>query len=207
MRRTLRMLLGVSVGLLLVAPLCLRPVDAASEEAAKEQPVPARKVLVVAKVQEEAKRRWLEEAARTELKERGVETILGSDVMTEADFASEESIRAKVESLGVDGVIGYVPLKIDETVHQSSASLSIGIGGYGGGGFGGFVGGSVPIGGSTTVVRTVHVRTRYWAKPFTGPVWEKIYSEKLKEDTSDLMEDLAESTVKDLKKKKFIPAK
>ena len=207
MRRTLRMLLGAAVGLVLVAPLSLRPADAASEEAAKEKPAPARKVLVVAKVQEQAKGRSLEEAARAELKERGVETILGSDVMTEADFASEQTVRSKVETLGVDGIIGYLPLKVDETVKTSSASLSVGIGGYGGGGFGMFVGGSVPIGSSTTVVRTVHVRARYWAKPFASPAWEKIFSEKLKEDTTALIQGLAEDTVKTLKKKKLIPAK
>ena len=174
-------------------------------EAAK--PAPARKVLVVAKIKEDATRRSLESAARDELKKRGVETILGSDVMTEADFASEDAVRRKVESLGVDGVIGYVPLGIDESVKTSSAHLSIGIGGYGGGGMGMFVGGSVPIGGSTTVVRKVRLRARYFARPFAGPAWEKVYYEKLQDDPSYLIGHLADDSVSALKKKKFIPAK
>lgn len=171
------------------------------------KPAPARKVLVVAKIKEEATRRSLESAARDELKKRGVETILGSDVMTEADFVSEDAVRKKVESLGVDGVIGYVPLGIDESVKTSSAHLSIGIGGYGGGGMGMFVGGSVPIGGSTTVVRKVRLRARYFARPFAGPAWEKLYNEKLQDDTSWLVGYLANDSVTALKKKKFIPAK
>ncbi|HEX4824931.1 MAG TPA: hypothetical protein VFV19_11535 [Candidatus Polarisedimenticolaceae bacterium] len=176
----------------------------AGEDAAK--PAPARKVLVVAKVKEEAKRRALEDAAAAELKKRGVEPTLGSDVLTEADFASEEVIRHKVESLGVDGVIGYVPLSVDETVRTSSAHVSIGIGG-GGGGMGMFVGASAPIGGSTTVLRKVKLRARYFARPFGAPLWEKTYIETLKDDVSGLVKSVASDTVNTLKKKKFIPAK
>src|SRR5262245_29790404 len=80
------------------------------EGAAAAEPAPAKKILVVAKIQEETKRRQLEGAAQKELKEKGVEAILGSDVMVEADFASVDTIRKKVESLGVDGVLGYVVL-------------------------------------------------------------------------------------------------
>ena len=200
------MLLRIAM-VLLLAPLSPGLPKAASEGAADAEPAPARKVLVVAKIQEDAKRRSLEEAARAELEKRGVETILGSDVLTEADFASEEAIRTKVESLGVDGVIGYVPLAIDESVKTSSAHLSLGIGGYGGGGMGMFVGGSVPIGGSTTIVRTVRLRARYFARPFAGPAWEKVYSQKLEADTTRLTQHLAYDSVKALKKKKLIPAK
>jgi hypothetical protein len=183
------------------------PAALAADKAESAGPPPARKVLVVARVREEAKRRALEEEARIELKKKGVETVLGSDVMTEEDFASEEALRAKVQSLGVDGVLGYVPLKIDETQKTSSASLSIGIGGYSGSGFGMMVGGTVPIGQKTTIIRTVQVRSRFWAKPFDHPAWEKVYSEKLEEDTTRLTQSLAYDSVKTLKKKKLIPAK
>ena len=137
----------VALALALAAPSSL----VCAESAAAEGAAPARKVLVVAKIKEETKRRQLEEEAQVELKKRGVETILGSDVMTEADFESVDTIRQKVESLGVDGVLGYVPLGIDESVKTSSVSVGFGIGGYSGGGMGMFVGGSVPIGGSTQV--------------------------------------------------------
>jgi opacity protein-like surface antigen len=179
----------------------------AAVKAKGQGPAPARKVLVVAKIREEAKRRALEEEARIELQKKGVETILGSDVMTEADFASEDTIRKKVESLGVDGVLGFVVLGIDEKQKTSSATLSVGVGGYGGGGFGMFVGGSVPIGGTTTIVRTVHLRSRFWARPFEAPAWEKLYDEKLEADTTRLTQYLAYDSVKTLKKKKLVPAK
>jgi hypothetical protein len=195
-----------------VAPLVLAVVGTGFAAAADEgggggQLAPARNVLVIAKIKEDATRRSLEEAARAELKKRGVEAMLGSDVMTEADFASEEAVRQKVESLDVDGVIGYVPLGIDESVKTSSSHLSIGIGGYSGGGMGMFVGGSVPIGGSTTVIRKVRLRARYFARPFAGPAWEKFYNEKLQDDTTWLVEHLAQDSVTALKKKKLIPAK
>lgn len=175
--------------------------------AAGEAAPPARKVLVVARVQQEDRRRHLEEETRTELQKRGVEVTLGSDAMTEADFVSEETIRKKVESLGVDGVLGFVVLKVDEIVKQSSASLSVGVGGYGGGGFGMFVGGTVPLGGSTKVSYNVQVRARYFARPFAGPAWEKIYKKNVEDDTTYIIQHLAYDSVKSLKKQKLIPAK
>lgn len=194
--------------LLLLAPggaWAAEPSPAAEGKA--EAVAPARKVLVVAKVKEEDRRRQLEQQTRDEFKERGVEAVLGSDVLTEADFASEETLRAKVESLGVDGVLGFVLLRVDETVKQSSVSIGVGLGGYHGGGLGVFVGGSVPIGGSTKVVHHVQVRARYFARPFAAPAWEKIFKEKVYEDTTDVTKYLASDSVKALKKKKLIPAK
>ena len=184
--------------------------SAAAAEGAGEAAAPARKVLVVAKIKEETKRRHLEEEAKIELQKRGVETLLGSDVMEESDFASEDAIRKKVESLGVDGVLAYVPLAIDESVKTSSVSLGVGIGvgGYGSsGGLGVMVGGSVPLGSSSKVVRKVRVRARYFARPFAGPGWEKVYYESLTDDTTRLTQYLAYDAVKTLKKKKLIPAK
>ena len=207
MRRTLQRLSRFALALFLTVSWSPRPTETLAASAADAPPTPARKVLVVAKIQEEAKRRSLEDAARTELKKRGVEAILGSDVMSEADFVSEDAVRQKVESLGVDGVIGYVPLGIDESVKTSSAHLSIGVGGYGGGGMGMFVGGSVPIGGGSKVVRKVRLRARYFARPFAAPAWEQIYNQKLEDDTSWLIRHLAHDSVTALKKKKLIPAK
>ena len=179
----------------------------AGGDAAGEAAAPARKVLVVARVRQEDNRRYLEEQTGFELRKRGVETMLGSDVMTEEDFVSEETIRKKVESLGVDGVVGFVVLRVDESVKQSSASLSVGVGGYGGGGFGMFVGGTVPLGGSSTVVREAQVRARFFARPFSGPAWEKIYKHKLDDNTTYFIGHLAYDSVRSLKKQKLIPAK
>jgi hypothetical protein len=190
----------------MLAIVLVSPFASAGESAAEEGAAPARKILVVAKIKEEAKRRQLEEQAKTELQKRGVETILGSDVMEEADFASVDTIRKKVESLGVDGVLGFVPLAIDESVKTSSASVSVGVG-FGGGGMGMFIGGSRPIGSSSTVVRKVHLRSRYFARPFDDPSWEKEYKETLPDDTTRLTQYLASDAVKALKKKKLIPAK
>jgi len=202
-----RTLIRLAVALLLTAVAVAPTAGAAAEGAAGEGPAPARKVLVVAKIQQDSKRKYLEGQARDELKKRGVEVILGSDVMTEADFVSEDAVRKKVESLGVDGVLGYVVLGVQESVKTSSATLSVGVGGYGGGGFGMFVGGSVPLGGTQTIVRKVQLRARFFARPFAGPAWEKIYTKKLEDDTTYLTQYLAHDSVTALKKKKLIPAK
>lgn len=202
------MLFRTMIGLLLTASVGAGLVEARAEEAAGGSAAPARKILVVAKVKEEAKRRALEEQARAELQKKGVEATLGSDVLTEADFASEQTIRSKVESLGVDGVLGYVVLGVDQSVKTSSAHVSVGVGGNMGGPFSVFVGTSVPIGGSEPKVsHTVHLRARYFARPFTAPAWEKMYDEKVPADTTALTQYIAESSVKALKKKKLIPAK
>lgn len=202
---------SVQIGLALLATALVgagAPVTsvAATGGAAEENAAPARKVLVVAKIQQEAKRRQLEEEARIELQKKGVETLLGSNVMSDADFASEDTIRRKVESLGVDGVLGYVVLGVEESVKTSSVSLGIGVGGYTSGGLGVMVGGSVPLGGGSKVVRKVSLRARYWARPFAGPAWEKVYKETLSDDTTRLTQHLAYDSVKSLKKKKLIPA-
>lgn len=202
-----RNLFQAAIVALLLASLGAGLAVAADEKAESVKPAPARKVLVIAKIKEGATRTSLEKAVAAELKERGVETTLGSDVMTEEDFVSEEAVRKKVESLDVDGVIGYVPLGIDETVKTSSVHVGIGIGGYSAGGMGMFVGGSVPVGGSSKVVRKVRLRARYFARPFAGPAWEKSYNEKLQDDKGPLIDYLARDSVGALKKKKLIPAK
>ena len=199
----------IAITLVLMASMSAGIAQAKAESAAGESVTPARKVLVVAKIKEEAKRRALEEQARSELKDRGVEATLGSDVMSEADFVSEETLRKKVESLGVDGVLGFVVLSVDESVKTSSASVSVGVGvPVGVGPFSVFVGGSVPIGGGQPKIkRTVHLRARYFARPFSAPAWEKLYDETLPADTTALTQYLARDSVKALKKKKLIPAK
>jgi hypothetical protein len=200
----------IAMAMLLLAPVGTgagESTPAPAGSPAGEAAAPARKVLVVARVRQEDRRRHLEEETRTELQARGVEAMLGSDVMTEADFVSEETIRKKVESLGVDGVLGFVVLSVEESVKHSSASLSVGVGGYGGGGLGVFVGGTVPLGGGPKVVRKVQVRARYFARPFASPAWEKIYKENVYEDTTRITDLLAHDSVKSLKKKKLIPAK
>ena len=196
-----------ALALAFLLPAGAGPAAAADDKPAAEAPAPARKILVVAKVKEEVKRKQVEEEGRIELQKKGVETILGSDVMQESDFVSEDAIRKKVESLGVDGVLAFVPLAVDETVKTSSVSLGIGIGGYSSSGIGVMVGGSVPIGGSSKVVRKVRVRARYFARPFDGIAWEKVYYETLNDDTTRLAQHLAYDSVRTLKKKKLIPAK
>jgi hypothetical protein len=198
-RRSLRIALALAA---------LGPAVAWAEEPAAAVPAPAGKVLVIAKVKEEGKRRQLEEEARTKLRDRGVEATLGSDVLEESDFASEDAIRKKVESLGVDGVLGFVVLGIEEKVKHSSASLSLGVGvPVNAGGFSMFIGGSVPLGGGSKVTRKVQLRARYFARPFQTPAWEKVYKENLLDDTTPLVQYLASDSVKALKKKKLIAVK
>jgi hypothetical protein len=198
--------LGISLALLLATQAAARAAGAETGSPAASPAASPGKVLVIAKVQEETKRRQLEEEARTELRGKGIEATLGSDVLAASDFASEDAIRRKVESLGVDGVLGYVVLGVEESVKQSSASLSVGVGG-GSGPFSVFVGTSVPLGGAPKVVRKVKVRARYFARPFAQPAWEKIYNEKLTDDTARLVQFLAYDSVKALKKKKLIAVK
>jgi hypothetical protein len=199
------MLSRIAIAWLLIASVSAGSALIAAEG---EPATPARKILVVARYKEEAKRRAQEEQARSELQEKGVEVMLGSDVLTDADFASEDTIRTKVESLGVDGVLGFAVLSVEQSVKTSSASLSVGVGGYGGGPFSVFVGTTVPLGGSEPKVsHKASVRARYFARPFAAPAWEKTYKETVPADTTTLTQYLAESSVKALKKKKLIPAK
>lgn len=204
-RRSLRIAIALAVPGLAV----LATTAAWAEEPAAASPPAASKVLVIAKVKEEGKRRQLEEEARSELREKGVEAMLGADVLEESDLASEDALRKKVEVLGVDGVLGFVVLGIEEKVKHSSASVSVGVGvPVNVGGLSMFIGGSVPLGGGAPkVTRKVNLRARYFARPFAAPVWEKVYSENLFDDTTPLVQYLAHDSVKALKKKKLIAVK
>jgi hypothetical protein len=77
-----------------LALVAMAPAGAWAAET-EASPGPPTRVLVVAKIKEEGNRRKLEEEAKIELRDRGVEATLGSDVLVEEDFSSEDAIRRK----------------------------------------------------------------------------------------------------------------
>ena len=82
--------------------------------------------------------------------------------------------------------------------------MGVGIGGYGGGPFGGFIGASKPIGGGTKTVHTAAVKVESYTIDVEGPRWIGTYSIQLGQDVQRDAVSLAYATVKQLKKVKAI---
>ncbi len=182
----------------------------AADSAALTGAGPSRKVLVIAKVQESAYRRALEDAFARELQRRGVEPLTGSAHLEEADFVSEQALAAKAVALGVDGVLGLTVANVQQDV-QSAPSVGVSVGvPVRVGPFSLFAGTSVPLGGGTQSVNTVALRVRFYNRP-GDPAWEKVLTERLKSVDSDHVASAARSvaakTVKDLAKQKLIVKK
>jgi hypothetical protein len=166
------------------------------------QPKVYAKVLVLARVSEPSAKRILEDKVVQGLNEKNIAAVAAYQVLTEEDLATEESIRAKAESLGIDAGIVFTVVSHEQAQVASGpkGSLSIGFGG----GYGGFIGGSVPIGGNT--VETVHsvvMKGDFYQAGVAKPIWMAQYESDLSHGVDSEASVVASDTVKYLKKSKL----
>ena len=166
------------------------------------QPKTYAKVLVLARVTEPSAKRILEDAVVKGLQGKKIQAIAAYQSVTDEDLATEDSIKAKVQALGVDAGIVFT-VTSHETAQVASGpkgSLSIGFGG----GYGGFIGGSVPIGGNT--VETVHhvvLKGEFYQMGVPKPVWMAQYESDLDMGVDNEAKWVASDTVTQLKKSKL----
>jgi hypothetical protein len=168
-------------------------------------PAAGSKWLVLAQVTEEVIKRSLEDAVVAELKKKKLDAIPAYASLSQADLASPDALRARAEELGVDAGIVFKSMGVDSKVEATpSVSVGVGLGGYGGGMFGGFIGASKPIGGGTKTVHTAAVKVESYTIDAEGPRWIGTYAVQLGEDVQRDAKELASATVKQLKKVKAI---
>jgi len=162
-----------------------------------------RKVMVLAKITDELKRRQIEDATVKLLIENGIAAITSYPNIIEVDIASEEVFITKADSLEVDALLVY---KISGTnsEYKNAPSLNASIGipvrlGI----FGGFLGTSVPIAGGAKTVSTVNATANFYNRSSKSLQWSFPLSAKLKKDNSKLETSFASSTVNAMIKDKL----
>jgi hypothetical protein len=168
------------------------------------QPGAYRKLIVMARFEDEAPRRILEDALAAKLKDAGLEALPAYQVLVPEDLASEAAIRAKVEQLGADAGIVFTVTGDDTKVKSgSNAYASVGVP-VGVGPFSVFLGTSVPLGGGPSTVHTVHLKSELHALEGKNPRWIATYDTDLKGGTERVARDLAGLAMKGLKKARLL---
>jgi hypothetical protein len=167
------------------------------------QPATYAKVAVLAKIEDEIAKRTLEDEVVEGLQDRGIEAVAAYQVLTPADLASEEAIRAKAQDLGLDA--GLVFTVTDEQTRVKSGSnvhASVGVP-VRAGPFSVFVGTSVPLGGGTSSSTVVALQSEFYVAGADGPQWIATYSTSLKGGNKRAAEGVASQALKQLKKAKL----
>jgi hypothetical protein len=164
------------------------------------QPGTCRKVAVLARFSDDAARRILEDSVVAGLQKKGVEAVAAYQVLTEADLATEESIQAKAQTLGIDaGIVFEVTGQSTAAKSSPNVHASVGVP-VRAGPFSVFLGTSVPLGGGSSAVRVVELKAALHAREAEGPRWIGTYSTDLSGGTERTAQDLARLVLKQLKK-------
>lgn len=138
---------------------------------------PARKVLVVAKIEEAEARNTLERVASEELRRKGVEALVGSEVLTAADLESADALRAKAETLGIDGLLGFFVLEIidgETTTRPMDVYVDVP---YHVGPYWWFAGSRVTLEGTVVSMPKITIAANFYNRPTGDPAWEKSYAD------------------------------
>jgi len=164
------------------------------------QPRAYRKVLVLAKITDDVARRVLEDSVVKGLAERGIAAVPAYEVLTPADVASEETIRAKAAELGIDGGVVFTVTGQDPQFKSGPAiHASVGVPVHAGP-FSMFLGTSVPLGGGGSTVKNVGVKAAFYGGEAGTPVWIGNYSTDLKAGSEREAQQMASQTLKQLGK-------
>ena len=169
------------------------------------KPAAYRKVVVYAKLTDEAVRRQMEDYAVLGLKARGTDAVAAHQVLTPEDLASREAVEAKVKEIGVDAAVVFT-VSGQSKEQESTATLSVGIGvGASSGPYGVFLGGSVPIGDSkNSTFLILGIRSEFHALDSVGPRWIGNYTTDLERGVGTAVVEVADLTIKNLKKARVL---
>jgi len=144
------------------------------------QPRQFEKVLVLARISEDAARRILEDTIVKGLTDKGVTAVQAYKVLAPADLASAEAIRSKAQELGVDAGI-VISVTGEDTKVESGPSVRAHVGVPARvGPFSMFLGTSVPLGGGPSVVKKTTLTAKLYDSPEGDPVWIGNYMSDLK---------------------------
>jgi hypothetical protein len=164
------------------------------------QPRTYRKLAVLAKIEDEIAKRTLEDQVVKGLRDRGVEAVPAYEVFAPADLASDETVRAKANELGLDaGLVFTVTGEQTQVKSSPNVHASVGVP-VRAGPFSVFVGTSVPLGGGSSSSKVVALKSEFYATDAEGPLWIATYSTDLKRGNERAAEAIASQALKQLKK-------
>lgn len=143
---------------------------------------PAHKVLVVAHIDDAEARGMLERIATAEFQRKGIEAIAGSEVLSDADLESAEALQARAESLGVDGLLGFFVLEIDDgETPRTHSDLYVGVP-YHHGPYYWYTGRMLTFESSGPKMPKIKFGANFYIGPDGDPVWEKTYADIWREE-------------------------
>lgn len=164
------------------------------------QPGNYQKVAVLARFTDDVARRILEEEVVKGLKKRGIEAVAAYQVFTPEDLANDEAVEARAEALGVDAGLVFTVTGEDTQVKSSpGVHASVGVP-VRAGPFSLFVGTSVPLGGGTSTITTIGLKSEFLTTGSEGPIWIATYTTDLKGGNEKTARKLASEALKQMKK-------
>ena len=156
------------------------------------KPDSIRKVMVLAKVIDDAARRQLEDFTVKFLNDKGIRAVTAYTDLKRTKFASREAFLAYADSIGVDALLVF---NVDDAqkIAENKPTISVGVGV---GMYGGYMGASAPIAGGPKVVTLVNMSGKYFTRNTSGEQWIIKLSGKLDGPTDKLAYTVAKNTVK-----------
>lgn len=132
--------------------------------------------------------------------DNGISAIPAYAHVKETEYASEETIKKKVDELQVDALLAYT-FAHPKSEYKSSPSVDARVGvpvkmGI----FRGFLGTSVPLAGGTKKVDKISGKATWYTRDSDEMQWSQSLSGKLSKGTQKLADDFAKKTVKSMVK-------
>lgn len=166
---------------------------------------PAHKVLVVAYIDDAEARGMLERIATAEFQRKGIEAIAGSEVLTDADLESPEALQARAESLGVDGLLGFFVLEIDDgETPRMYSDLYVGVP-YHRGPYSWYTGRMLRFESSAPKMPKIKIGANFYIGPEGDPAWEKTYADIWREEHRErITKEIAYDSVRLITRAKLV---
>jgi hypothetical protein len=193
--------LGVALVALVAAPAAAGTKVLSSWASPTLETAALTKVLVIARITEDATRRLLEDALARELGKRKVPALASYVALSAEEMRDAAAIRRVAEAQGVDAALLFTVTRSGQSVQQSpsvSAGVAIPIRI---GSFGFSLGVSQPLGVGATTVRTAEVKGELYHAGAEGPQWIGTYAVTHDDGAAQrAAEALAKTSVKALDK-------
>jgi len=169
------------------------------------KPGTMRKVMVLAKIKNEAARQQLEDYTVKFLADKGIDAVPAYRNLTRTKFESREAFMAYMDSIDVDGLLVYNVEEAQKVMEQKpTVSIGVGVGGM----YGGYMGASVPVSGGANMVVILSMSGKFYTRWTTGAQWIISLSGKYDGQTDKISYSFAKTTAKAmLKEGLFLPAK
>lgn len=163
----------------------------------------AKKVMVLAKFDNNRYNTDMEDAMLRELKNKGVDAMVAHKSISSADAASEEAFIARLKALGVTGLIVFADGSM-RSQYRNNPSINAGVNvpvkiGI----FRAYIGGNVPIGGGTRKEQKVTIHAYYFDKEGENARWETLLKGNLNQGSVELARKFAGTTYKKLSMQPF----